>query len=205
MRAASTFVLVLLLGVPNANADARAAAPPPRALSAEIEVAHGDVSVRFSFPVRVPLWYLWQRATDCRTFVRHIAEIKECKVLPGGGKPGVLLQGEILGRPYEVAVSLDRHFRRGRGKLAFETRNVVPRQARGELRIERDADGQTRVAAHAVVPKDPEIPDLVVKLGLQAAIHGWAAQVQRELEADWRAFRPSRIPADIDLARPRSP
>jgi hypothetical protein len=192
-----------------APAAARSQAPPPlgRAVEQEIELVDGDVSVRFSFPVRVPLWFLWQNATDCRAYLRNIPEVKKCQHLSENGKPVVILEGELLGRPYRMVVGLSRRFGREGGRLDFETKNVAPRPAKGALRIEREEGGQSRVRFEARVPKDPDVPELLVRLGVASAIHSMAHKVQSELEADWRASRGVRVPEDLGLHKvvPKKP
>src|SRR5262245_3356765 len=77
---------------------------PARGLRADVKVQGGDINVHFAFPVRVPTWFLWQHATACDSYLRSLPEIKKCQYLVKNGKPLVLLEGEILGKPYSIAV-----------------------------------------------------------------------------------------------------
>jgi hypothetical protein len=199
--------VLLLLCASGALAE-EAHAPTPRlgrAVEAQIELADGDVAVRFSFPVRVPSWYLWQHATDCKAYLKHIREIAKCTQFVQDGRPAVLLEGKIVDRPYALVVGLSRQYQGGAGKLEFETRNLLPRQARGALRVERARDGEARIEFEARVPKDPAVPDLLVRLGVMAAVHEMAARVQGDLERDFRAFQARRVPEDLRLHHPRPP
>lgn len=200
MRAACLAVAVLW--AVSAAAERPAATPTVgRAVDLAVEFSAGDVSVHFSFPVRVPSWYLWQRATDCKSYLRHVPEVKRCEPFLDGGKPAVLLAGEVLGRPYALVVGLSRKYRRGHGTLAFRARDVSPRGAEGVLGVERGDDGQSRIRFRARVPRDPAVPEIAIRLGLLSAVHGMAAKVQSELEADFRALRGRRAPADVRLER----
>jgi hypothetical protein len=199
-------VILLTLATGAFADEARAPAPTlGRAVEAQIELADGDVAVRFSFPVRVPSWYLWQHATDCQAYLKHISEIEKCHHFVENGKPAVLLQGKIMGRPYALVVGLARQYQGGAGKLEFETRNLLPRQAKGAIRVDRAGEGETKIEFNARVPKDPAVPDLVVRLGVMSAIHGMAAKVQGDLERDYRAFQARRVPEDLRLNHPQPP
>jgi hypothetical protein len=184
----------------------RATRSPPeatviaRGIESKVDLKASDAALRFSFPIRVPAWFLWQQATDCAAYVRGIREVKKCEHVTQGGKPAVYLEAEIFGRRYGVVVGIRREFRRGRGKVEFETRDTLPTPAKGALRVDTIGDGQSRLAFEATMPRDPEVPDLVWRIAVAAAVHQSAAKIQSDLESEYAASKRRAADTAPDLS-----
>lgn len=180
--------------------------PVARGIDAAVDLRAGEGALRFSFPVRAPAWFLWQQATDCQSYVRSIKEVKRCEYFQEHGKAHVLIVAEVLGRSYTVVVGIDRQFKRGHGTIDFESRNVGPSQAKGALKIEPDGDGQARLHFEAKMPRDTEVPELLWRLGVAAAIQSSAARIQHDLEGEYRAVKSRKeLLPDIQLRTPTPP
>lgn len=180
--------------------------PVARGIDAAVALKQAEGMMRFSFPVRAPAWFLWQQATDCQSYVRSVKEVKRCEYFMDNGKPQVLIEAEVLGKKYLVIVGIDRQFKRGHGKIEFESRNVEPTSAKGALKIEPDGEGQARLSFEARMPRDTGVPEMFWKLGVAAAIQASAARIQHDLEGEYRAVKSRKeLLPDVLLGKPPPP
>jgi len=179
---------------------------PARGIDAALDVKGDDAMFRFSFPVKVPAWFLWQQATDCQAYVKSITLVKRCEYFVRDGKPAVLIEAVVLGRTYSVVVGIERQFRRGHGKIKFESHNVVPTPASGALQVEPEGEGNARLSFEAKMPRDPNIPEFMWKLGVAAVIHASAARIQSTVEGEYRTVKENKdLAPRIQLRSPAPP
>ena len=183
--------------------DTPSALPHARGPIAAVDVRGDRASLRFSLPLKVPAWFLWQHATDCQAYLRSIKEVKRCEYFTEGGKPAVFLQAEIFGRRYGVVVGIQREFRRGHGKVEFESKNTET-AAKGALRVDSEGEGVSRLSFDARMPRDPSVPSLLWRIAVHAAVQASTAKIRGDLEAAYAVVKDKReAPTDLVLKKGR--
>lgn len=173
----------------------------PTGTVTKVDVRGNEATMRFSLPVKVPAWFLWQHATDCQAYLRGIKEVKRCEYFTEGGKPAVLLEAELFGRRYGVVVGIQREFRRGHGKVEFESKNMDT-PAKGALRVDSEGEGTSRLSFDASMPRDPSVPTLLWRIAVHAAVQASTAKIRRDLEAAYTIVKDKReSPTDLVLKK----
>jgi carbon monoxide dehydrogenase subunit G len=151
-----------------------------REVAADVAVRDGFIHVKFGFRVRAPAAALWEVIKDFRRYPKLVDGLKRVKVKRARGAMLVTLEGALLS-PYKIRVRARTSYKQGRGVVRWK---VAERGAAssGEMRVE--PDGKESIFSLATkVKKEIDMSDILVEIGLRAAVQAVGEAVRRAIEA----------------------
>jgi uncharacterized membrane protein len=150
-----------------------------REVAADVAVRDGFIHVKFGFRVRAPAAALWAVVQDFHRYPKLVDGLKRVKVKRVRGAKLVTLEGTLLS-PYKIGVRARTSFKEGRGVLRWKVAEKGAASS-GEIRVE--PDGKESVFSLATkVKKEIDMPDILIEIGLRAAVQAVGEAVRRAIE-----------------------